>query len=151
MRLSSFYARPIQRTRRRLLPRPRLLAQRARRAQRSNERRSSAVRSFPSLLPSSSPRLTSETFSCTFLDEYSILEIGALSPSNYAAHSSWIANTPLDLHSQHPLILEQDFLQRPVPEEGEQLFDVVSCSLVLNFVPVAEDRGTRLSRASFLY
>lgn len=69
-----------------------------------------------------------------------VLEIGALVPDNYGAHS-WIVNTPIDLHSRHPLITEQDFMQRPVPALSDPVFDVVSCSLVLNFVPEPKDRG----------
>ena len=70
-----------------------------------------------------------------------MLEIGALSPTNHAAVQSWISNTPIDLHSQHPDILEQDFLQRPLPPSEADAFDVVSCSLVLNFVPGVHERG----------
>jgi hypothetical protein len=70
-----------------------------------------------------------------------VLEIGALVPNNYAGHP-WIVNTPLDLHSRHPQIQEQDFMDRPSPaQSGEALYDVVSCSLVLNFVPSPEGRG----------
>lgn len=62
-------------------------------------------------------------------------------PNNYAGHP-WIVNTPLDLHSRHPQIEEQDFMDRPSPaQSGEALYDVVSCSLVLNFVPSPEGRG----------
>lgn len=70
-----------------------------------------------------------------------MLEIGALSPKNHAAKQSYIANTPIDLNSQHPDILAQDFLQRPLPKTEDEKFDIVSCSLVLNFVPEPRDRG----------
>ena len=58
-------------------------------------------------------------------------------PDNYASHASWITNTPIDIHSQHPDILQQDFFERP----ADQQFDVVSCSLVLNFVSDPLKRG----------
>ncbi|WVW79047.1 hypothetical protein I302_101010 [Kwoniella bestiolae CBS 10118] len=74
-----------------------------------------------------------------------MLEIGALMPDNYASCSKWIDNHPIDLHSQHPDILEQDFLQRPLPAREQDAFDVVSCSLVLNFVSSPADRGKMLS------
>lgn len=70
-----------------------------------------------------------------------MLEIGALKPDNYASCSKWIHNSPMDLNSQHPDIEEGDFLQRHVPSADELRYDIVSCSLVLNFVPDAKDRG----------
>lgn len=70
-----------------------------------------------------------------------MLEIGALSPDNAAAKRPYIMNTPIDLNSQHPDILAQDFLQRPLPKTNADRFDIVSCSLVLNFVPEPRDRG----------
>jgi 25S rRNA (adenine2142-N1)-methyltransferase len=70
-----------------------------------------------------------------------MLEIGALSPDNFAARQSYIENTPIDLNSRHPHILKQDFMERPLPRIQEERFDLVSCSLVLNFVPLAEERG----------
>ncbi|KAJ9122503.1 hypothetical protein QFC22_001932 [Naganishia vaughanmartiniae] len=69
-----------------------------------------------------------------------MLEIGALSPNNYAAKQFYITNTPIDLNSQHPDILAQDFLHRPLPKDDSERFDIVSCSLVLNFVPEPRDR-----------
>jgi 25S rRNA (adenine2142-N1)-methyltransferase len=72
---------------------------------------------------------------------FRMLEIGALSPCNYAATQSWIDNSPIDLNSQHPAIQQQDFLQKPVPSAPEEQYDIVSCSLVLNFVPDITDRG----------
>ena len=79
-----------------------------------------------------------------------MLEIGALSPRNHAAMQPWIANTPMDLNSQHPDIIQQDFLERPLPKEEVDRYDVVSCSLVLNFVPDPYDRGEHDSRTDTL-
>jgi hypothetical protein len=70
-----------------------------------------------------------------------MLEIGALSPYNHAALQPWIHNEPMDLHSQHPDIIQQDFLERPIPRDEAERYDIVSCSLVLNFVPDPHDRG----------
>ncbi len=70
-----------------------------------------------------------------------MLEIGALIPTNYATCSSWIENLPMDLYSQHPNILEQDFFERPVPKSDAERFEVISCSLVLNFIADPRDRG----------
>ncbi|KAJ7756827.1 nucleolus protein [Mycena maculata] len=75
-----------------------------------------------------------------------LLEVGALRPDNYESCHSWIKTTPLDLHSRHPSILEQDFLLMDETEHCGK-WDVLSLSLVLNFVPVAEDRGRMLRLA----
>ncbi|WWD21067.1 hypothetical protein CI109_105548 [Kwoniella shandongensis] len=73
-----------------------------------------------------------------------MLELGALTPNNYASCSTWIDNHPIDLHSQHPDIVEQDFFDRPLPESEAEAFDIISCSLVLNFVSTPQDRGRML-------
>ena len=70
----------------------------------------------------------------------SLLEVGALKPDNYASCSPWITTTPIDLRSRHPSIIEQDFLAMDVNEHAEK-WDLVSLSLVVNFVPEPKDRG----------
>jgi 25S rRNA (adenine2142-N1)-methyltransferase len=70
----------------------------------------------------------------------SLLEVGALLPDNYASCSSWIDVTPIDLNSRHPAIKQQDFLKMDVLEHASK-WDLISLSLVLNFVPDAHDRG----------
>ncbi|KAF9234772.1 nucleolus protein [Melanogaster broomeanus] len=74
----------------------------------------------------------------------SLLEVGALRPDNYASCASWIDTTPMDLRSRHPAILEQDFLCMDANEHGER-WDIVSLSLVVNFVPEPKDRGRMLT------
>lgn len=51
----------------------------------------------------------------------------------------------IDLHSSHPDIEEVDFLQMTVKNEVKGTFDVIVCSMVLNCVTTAEDRGIMLS------
>ncbi|KAF7322680.1 25S rRNA adenine-N(1) methyltransferase [Mycena chlorophos] len=75
-----------------------------------------------------------------------LLEVGALKPDNYSPCRSWIDTTPIDLHSRHPDILEQDFLLMDQAENQER-WDIISLSLVLNFVPDARDRGQMLRLA----
>ena len=70
----------------------------------------------------------------------SLLEVGALKPDNYASCSSWITTTAIDLRSSHPSIIEQDFLTMDANEHAER-WDIVSLSLVVNFVPEPKDRG----------
>ena len=77
-----------------------------------------------------------------------LLEVGCLTPNNSCARCGLFNLTRIDLQSQHPEILQQDFLQRPLPRNDTELFDVISLSLVLNYVPVPEDRGLMLERAA---
>ncbi|MCJ1363281.1 hypothetical protein MMC16_002388 [Acarospora aff. strigata] len=80
-----------------------------------------------------------------------MLEVGALKTDNACSRSPLFDVTRIDLHAQAPGILQQDFMQRPLPSfEGEK-FDVISLSLVLNYVPDAGGRGAMLERTcSFL-
>ncbi|GBE82446.1 25S rRNA adenine-N(1) methyltransferase [Sparassis crispa] len=75
-----------------------------------------------------------------------LLEVGALRPDNYASCASWIQGNPIDLRSQHPAIAEQDFLLMDEKAHHAR-WDVISLSLVLNFVPDAKDRGQMLRLA----
>ncbi|MCJ1406493.1 hypothetical protein MMC19_000558 [Ptychographa xylographoides] len=83
-----------------------------------------------------------------------LLEVGALSVNNACSRSGIFELERIDLHSQHPEILEQDFMQRPLPN-GDNIqregFDVVSLSLVVNYVGDAVGKGEMLRRVgSFL-
>jgi 25S rRNA (adenine2142-N1)-methyltransferase len=75
-----------------------------------------------------------------------MLEVGALSSTNACSVSSYFQVEHIDLHSCEPGILEQDFMKRPLPGSDAQKFDIISLSLVLNFVPDAADRGEMLRR-----
>ena len=68
-----------------------------------------------------------------------MLEVGALKPDNYAS-CAWMDVTPIDLHSRHPDITEQDFLKMDEDANRER-WDLISLSLVVNFVPDIRDRG----------
>lgn len=69
----------------------------------------------------------------------SALEIGCLSVNNIISRSKIFDYIErIDLNSQEPGITKQDFLHRPI--DGQK-FDLISCSLVLNFVPNSKDRG----------
>jgi 25S rRNA (adenine2142-N1)-methyltransferase len=46
----------------------------------------------------------------------------------------------MDLRSRHPSILEQDFLLMD-EDENRGKWDIISLSLVVNFVPDPRDRG----------
>lgn len=74
------------------------------------------------------------------------LEIGSLSPDNAILNKVFGTVTRIDLNSQNPKILQQDFMERPLPLNDSERFDLISCSLVLNFVPSALRRGEMLVR-----
>lgn len=54
--------------------------------------------------------------------------------------------TRIDLNSQGPGIEKQDFMERPLPTTDDERFDIISLSLVLNYVPDAVGRGEMLKR-----
>lgn len=79
--------------------------------------------------------------------ELNALEIGCLSPENLISTSGVFSSvTKIDLHSQNPLIMEQDFMERDLPKNDAERFNMVSCLLVLNFVPLPDQRGEMLRR-----
>ncbi|KAI0683634.1 putative methyltransferase-domain-containing protein [Cytidiella melzeri] len=77
---------------------------------------------------------------------WKVLDVGALKPDNYASCKSWMDVTPIDLHSRHPDIMEQDFLRLDEDEDRDR-WDLISLSLVVNFVPEPKDRGRMLKMA----
>ncbi|PFH59324.1 hypothetical protein XA68_12501 [Ophiocordyceps unilateralis] len=80
-----------------------------------------------------------------------MLEVGALSTRNACSASEWFDMVRIDLGSREAGIVQQDFMERPLPETEADKFDCISLSLVLNFVPDATARGRMLARSlSFL-
>ena len=75
-----------------------------------------------------------------------LLEVGALSTSNLCSKSGHFDVQRIDLNSQGDGILQQDFMERPLPESAAEQFDIISLSLVLNYVPDAPGRGDMLKR-----
>lgn len=75
-----------------------------------------------------------------------ILEVGALKVDNACSRTSYFSVERIDLQSQHPEIKTQDFMQRPLPSTSEDSFDIVSLSLVLNYVGTPAGRGEMLLR-----
>lgn len=80
--------------------------------------------------------------------KFSMLEVGALSTKNACSKSGVFDITRIDLNSQAPGIQQQDFMARPLPTHSLDTFDVISLSLVLNFVPSASSRGEMLRRTT---
>lgn len=75
------------------------------------------------------------------------LEIGCLSPNNCISTCGMFEVTRIDLNSQNErLIQQQDFMERPLPDSPSEKFDMISCSLVLNYVPDHRIRGQMLLR-----
>lgn len=73
----------------------------------------------------------------------SLLEVGCLHVDNACARSNrFTHHVRIDLNSQHPQIREQDFMTMP-----HERFNVISLSLVVNYVPDVPARGQMLARA----
>ncbi|KAM7199835.1 putative methyltransferase (DUF3321) domain containing protein [Rhypophila sp. PSN 637] len=78
----------------------------------------------------------------------SMLEVGALSTGNACSKSGQFDIVRIDLNSQGEGILQQDFMERPLPVDDSERFDIISLSLVLNFVPDPKGRGDMLFRTT---
>ena len=66
-----------------------------------------------------------------------MLEVGALRIDNACSRSGLLDVTRIDLHSQHPDIQTQDFMERPLPSASAfetEGFDILSLSIVFNYV-----------------
>jgi 25S rRNA (adenine2142-N1)-methyltransferase len=75
-----------------------------------------------------------------------MLEVGALRTDNACSQSGLFDIEHIDLNSQGEGILQQDFMERPLPSDDSEKFDMISLSLVLNFVPDPATRGQMLLR-----
>ncbi|OAL71295.1 hypothetical protein A7D00_4195 [Trichophyton violaceum] len=75
-----------------------------------------------------------------------VLEVGALSSRNACSMVKALDVTRIDLHSQEAGILQQDFMERPLPTTDGDRFHIISLSLVLNYVPDPTGRGEMLRR-----
>lgn len=81
------------------------------------------------------------------LSNINALEIGCLSSNNLISTSGIFTEiVRIDLNSQSPAILQQNFMERPLPKNENEKFNVISCSLVINFVPSPKERGDMLIR-----
>lgn len=88
-----------------------------------------------------------------------ILEIGALSTTNALNMPLVTKVRRIDLRSSGPGIEEADFMKFPLPNspdrsgewEGGRGYDVISLSLVLNYVPDARGRGEMLRRTTMFF
>lgn len=80
------------------------------------------------------------------LPKFRVLEVGALSTKNACSQTPALDVTRIDLNSQEPGILKQDFMERPLPSTDHERFHLISLSLVLNYVPDATGRGEMLKR-----
>lgn len=77
-----------------------------------------------------------------------MLEVGALSTQNAYSKSGHFDIERIDLNSQGEGILQQDFMERPLPRDESEMFDIISLSLVLNYVPDPKGRGEMLRRTT---
>ncbi|KAJ2007437.1 25S rRNA (adenine2142-N1)-methyltransferase [Coemansia thaxteri] len=86
-----------------------------------------------------------------------LLDVGALSRQNYVKEKAWIHVVSIDLNSQEPGIHQLDFLDiGSLPSSSSAYsefatpFDVISLSLVVNFIGDAVTRGNMLKQAARL-
>jgi len=75
-----------------------------------------------------------------------MLDVGALSTDTAASRSGLFDITRIDLNSQEDGIMQEDFMQRPLPTGEKDQFDIVCLSLVVNYVPDGKVRGDMLRR-----
>jgi len=78
--------------------------------------------------------------------KWRMLDVGALSTDTAASRSGLFDITRIDLNSQEDGIMQQDFMQRPLPTSEKDQFDIVCLSLVVNYVADARVRGDMLRR-----
>ena len=80
-----------------------------------------------------------------------MLDVGAIGEV-YENEKHLMDVESIDLHSQSPLVKEQDFFSRPIPSNNTDKFNVIGLSLVINFIPDPLKRGEmlKLSRARLL-
>lgn len=79
------------------------------------------------------------------ISDKTVLEIGCLSVNNAIARKTQNIER-IDLNPQDRRIIKQNFMERPKAVNDSQRFDVVSCSLVLNYVADPETRGEMLKK-----
>lgn len=107
-----------------------------------NERGGDSSRILMDWLKPVSPLLKARTAD----QKLRLLEVGALSTSNACSKSGLFDIERIDLNSQAEGITQQDFMERPLPKLSAEKFEIISLSLVLNYVPDAVARGEMLKR-----
>lgn len=74
------------------------------------------------------------------IQKLKVLDVGAITGQVYEK-MKYMNVTSIDLNSQSPLVLQQDFFLRPIPDSDNDKFDLLCLSLVLNFVVEPALRG----------
>lgn len=78
-----------------------------------------------------------------------LLDVGSVTPHNYAKAGKKINATYIDLNSQHPTILQMNFLD--LDEKKCIKWNIICFSLVLNFVANEAERGLLNLKIAFFY
>lgn len=83
-------------------------------------------------------------------EKFSLLEVGSLSAENECSTCGYFDPVErIDLNSQDPAhIKQQNFMERPLPVSDAERFDLISLSLVVNYVPNHFERGEMLRRTT---
>lgn len=75
-----------------------------------------------------------------------LLDVGSLSGTAFDKYP-WIKATSIDINPRGDKVQQIDFFDLPIPASEEERFDVVSLSLVVNFIGDIQDRGRILVHA----
>lgn len=108
------------------------------------------IRPPPAPPPAPSPAAVEQAKSGSERRPLRVLEVGALSATNALIIPGKTTVRRIDLRSNAPEIEQQDFMTLPVeqPWQGSTHYDIVSLSLVVNFVGDARGRGLMLQRTT---
>ncbi|UZJ56154.1 hypothetical protein CBS101457_005474 [Exobasidium rhododendri] len=79
-------------------------------------------------------------------EDIKLLDVGSLTGTSFVKYP-WIKATSIDIEPRGPNVQQVDFFDFPVPASEEDRFDVVSLSMVINFVGDIQDRGRMLIHA----
>jgi len=75
-----------------------------------------------------------------------LLDVGSLSGTSFVKYP-WIKPTCIDVNPRGPNVQEVDFFDLEVPSSEEEKFDIVSLSMVINFLGDIQERGRMLIHA----
>jgi 25S rRNA (adenine2142-N1)-methyltransferase len=79
-------------------------------------------------------------------EDIRLLDVGSLSGTSYVKYP-WIKPTCIDINPRGPQVQQVDFFDLPVPASEEEKFDIVSLSMVINFLGDIQERGRMLIHA----
>lgn len=79
-------------------------------------------------------------------EDIKLLDVGSLSGTSFVKYP-WIKATSIDIEPRGPNVQQVDFFKLQVPPTEEERYDVVSLSMVINFLGDIQERGRMLIHA----